>query len=331
MIDRVTLKKTLDWSSNQRQTSELDRVFDGPPEPPPLSPDQAGAEMEALKAKRRDYQARTKAMLDAKLRHKFSDDGREYYVAGMKVWKNDVQIIWKPVREETFDHVAGIRVAITERSRAARKRLSFTVSNTETVIVGMIVLTWKIAPMDGKIVKRQLGDLFDALRRQIGKAIEWLWWLEFQKRGAPHIHILTAGSVHDDFQTVRRWRRRKWRNIYTGQIVDWLGQKWLKIIKADKCEASQKFTRGGIWEKFDKPDGAARYCAKDAWKPHQTKVPEQYQNVGAWWHRSRGFKSPELLAELHADEYAIRRGLNLEAGEKLFPVLFGKTKQLKAK
>lgn len=324
MIDRYDLKKELEWSSGRAIKTETDRIFDGEHER-----QKSGTELENEARELAVKKIRYAAQFNAQRRHKFSDDGREFFVAGIQVWKTDVRIIYKPVFAETFDHVGGKREAITERSGKSRKKLSFTVANTETKIVGMIVLTWRTAPMDGKIVKRQLGDLFDAMRRQWGKSIEWLWWMEFQKRGAVHVHIITAGSIHDDLQTVQRVRRGKLRNVFCGEQADWIGQKWLKIIKADKCEKSQAFTRGGIWEKFDKPDGAARYTAKDAWKPHQTTIPKQYQNVGAWWHRSRGFKTPEMISEMLAGEDIIRAGLKLTDGEKLFPVLFNKTKDLK--
>ena len=103
----------------------------------------------------------------------------------------------------------------------------------------------------------------------------------------------------------------------------------MRIIGMEKDDASRKFNLGGIWERFETPDGAARYCAKDAWKPYQTRVPKEYSDVGAWWHRSRGFETPVMISELLAGEDIVRAGLKMSDGEKLFPVLFNKTKELK--
>jgi len=222
-----------------------------------------------------------------------------------------------------------VRGVVTERSAESRKRLSFTVSNTTTVIEGMIVLTWRVAPIDGREVKRKLGDLFDAMRREWGGSIEWLWWLEFQRRGAPHIHILTAGAIHREHGptvTRRRLKRGKWqeREVFTGAAVQWLGDKWLRLIGESENERSKKFTAGGIWEKMKSADGAARYCSKDAWKPYQTKIPEHYQNVGAWWHRSRGFNAPVMAEEIVCGEAEVRARLKMADG-KLYPVMFGKS------
>lgn len=273
------------------------------------------------------------AKAGANLRHQFREDGPEFFVAGYAKYKSDVRVKFRRVWDASGPHVGGERGKITERSSESRRKLAFTVANTETPIIGMIVLTWRVAPVDGKLVKRQLGDFFDALRREWGKRIEWLWWLEFQQRGAPHIHILTSGSIHDELgeRQVTRSKRgvTKDRSVYTGEPVEFMAQKWLRIIGEQYNEASQRFTKGGIWERFETPEGAARYCAKDAYKPYQTIIPDAYHDVGAWWHRSRGFLTPVVESEIIADEAALRAALKISDGEKLFPVLFNKTKELK--
>jgi hypothetical protein len=115
------------------------------------------------------------------------------------------------------------------------------------------------------------------------------------------------------------------RQVFTGEPVAWLGEKWLKLLGESDNEKSCKFTAGGIWEQMKH---AERYVSKDAWKPYQTKIPENYQNVGAWWHRSRGFNAAELEHETVCGEAEVRARLKMPTG-KLFPVLFGKTKDLK--
>lgn len=267
-----------------------------------------------------------RARSDANFRHNFHAHGTDFVVVGWDKYKSDVRVRLKPVWGGTVNPQRGVRGVITERSSASRRRLCFTVANTETPIQGMIVLTWRIAPDDGREVKRQLGDLFDAVRRRWGKAIEWLWWLEFQARGAPHVHVLTSGSIHDELgtRTVRRTKRGavKVREVYTGEPVDWIGDKWLRIIR-DDSDAAARFTRGGIWEKFREPDSAARYCAKEGFKTFQVQVPPQFQNVGAWWHRSRGFKKPRPVESVTGDVDALRAATG---AEKIFPVLFGKAR-----
>jgi len=276
------------------------------------------------------------AQISKRLRHQFHPDGPEFFVGGIQVYRRDVRVLWRPVHQDKSAHVGGVRGAITERSSRSRKLLSFTLANTETPLIGHLVLTWRVPPMDGNEVKTQLRYFLDALRKRWGKSIEYLWWLEFQTRGAPHIHVVTSGAIHDDLGTrqVMRWtgragaRRQVMRTIYCGPEYDWMGARWLAAIGAEDCQKSRRWTAGGIWERWDTPDGAARYAAKDAWKPYQTKVPEEYQNVGAWWHRSRGFKSPVMLSEHLAGEDAIRAGLKRKKG-RLYPTMFGATEKLK--
>lgn len=284
----------------------------------------------------RKQKLQVQAQISKRLRHQFHPDGPEFFVSGIEVYKRDVRVKWRAVHDSKAVHVGGVRGAITERSGRSRKLLSFTLANTETPLIGHLVLTWRVVPMDGIVVKTQLRYFLDALRKRWGKRIEYLWWLEFQARGAPHIHVVTSGAIHDELgkRAVMRWtgqgakRRRVQRWLYCGPEYDWAGGRWLTAIGAEDCEKSKRWTAGGIWEQWDTPDGAARYAAKDAWKPQQTKVPAEYQNVGAWWHRSRGFLSPVMLSDHIAGEDAIRAGLKRKKG-KLFPVLFGMTEKIK--
>lgn len=298
----------------------------------PTFEDVANQELARAEAKLRQKRARLRwqARDDPGLQHELAPGKPKMFVEGYDVYKSDVRIRWRNVWKDPAGG-GGERGAITERTVQSRKRLAFTIGNSETKIIGMIVLTWRVAPLDGLMVKRQLGDFFDAVRRKWGKRIEWLWFLEFQKRGAPHIHILTCGSIHDDWQTIKVTRSKRGkitvRPIFVGPEVDWIGRKWLSII-GDDFDAARRFTAGGIWEKFETPDGAARYASKDAWKPYQTQVPMAYQNVGAWWHHSRGFASPTIRETVMCGEVEARAALKIQAGEKLFPVLFGRSKDI---
>jgi len=188
------------------------------------------------------------------------------------------------------------------------------------------VLTWRVPPIDGREVKRSLGALFDSIRRRWGKRVEWLWWLEFQKRGAPHVHILTVGEVHRELATRQVFRlkkgKRKAATVFCGAEVDWLVARWLDIL-GDDSQAALRFNQGGIWEKWRKVDGAARYAAKEAAHCYQTQIPAEYHNVGAWWHRSRGYQAPVIAEARECGESEMRQALKMDG--KLFPVMFGKS------
>jgi hypothetical protein len=58
-------------------------------------------------------------------------------------------------------------------------------------------------------------------------------------------------------------------------------------------------------------DGAKRYVAKYAGKPHQKEVPEWYWDVGRFWGNSRGVKENREKPQIYmADEDTIREMLH---------------------
>jgi hypothetical protein len=97
----------------------------------------------------------------------------------------------------------------------------------------MVTLTlpgdWLAVAPTGPAFKR----LFDALRRRWERRwgqVTWVWKLEFQRRGAPHLHLYTAvpgGEGRAEFLT---WLSRCWyevvgsgdeRHLRAGTGVDW--------------------------------------------------------------------------------------------------------------
>ena len=89
----------------------------------------------------------------------------------------------------------------------------------------------------------------------------------FQKRGAPHFHILVDVSLESEKEDVS---------------AAWHGQ----IETEDKKHLATE-TRV---EKLRTSDGGARYAVSYAKKPYQKDVPMAYQNVGRFWGHSRGVK-----------------------------------------
>ena len=65
---------------------------------------------------------------------------------------------------------------------------------TQVEFRSMLTLTYpQHYPMDGSIVKTDVGAVVQKIRR---REWEYLWFLEFQKRGAPHLHVLlSVGEV----------------------------------------------------------------------------------------------------------------------------------------
>lgn len=141
-------------------------------------------------------------------------------------------------------------------------------------------------------MKKHLNRVLTRVRQVYGK-VEYLWFLEFQKRGAPHIHILL--SLAEPNEGERRWLADLWARIacdgqdwpytsvrcYRGKIRRW---KALSTLSAVRFE----HTRDGVWEVIRVKNGAARYVIKYATKPRQKVIPVHFRDIGRWWGASGG-------------------------------------------
>ena len=196
---------------------------------------------------------------------------------------------------------------MTEFSDRSRKALARTVFATDVVFKSFITITYPaVWPRDGKRVKSDLNRFLTWLRDNY--KTDYIWWLEFQKRGAPHMHILTTikhpGKVaHWKFAAA--WcKAQKLNSNYLGHDpkTDKLYNVW------DRCLRFHK--RPKQWEDIRKEDGARRYALMYALKPLQKRVPLRYQNVGRFWACSKGVSaSAQALAEIPLDEDGLRAWL----------------------
>lgn len=179
--------------------------------------------------------------------------------------------------------VNGRKSDIEELSVESRKRLAFTASNADCEWKSMITLTYgNEFPQNGKQVKRDLNLFLSALRYRI-TGVKYLWFLEFQQRGAPHVHILLSSSFEE-------------------QVFGNLVEKWIALsssyAESDVSEENiRKFNlhqRDGVydfWQNARSNRGLSHYAVKYATKTEQKQVPPAYQSVGRFWGASRGLVS----------------------------------------
>jgi len=108
-------------------------------------------------------------------------------------------------------------------------------------------LVWKMRAMRGAAAVRLAGTSAE-------QAI--FWWLEFQARGAPHLHYL-----------------------YTTPVP------WQEAAAAwSRCIGDPELIKTGTkYEKLRKPESIASYVAKYATKWDQKIVPEEYRKCGRFW------------------------------------------------
>lgn len=163
----------------------------------------------------------------------------------------------------------GSREEIERWTYKSRRRLAFVAANTDVIFKAMITLTYpKEFPGDGKAVKRHLGNFLRYLRHNEAM-VEYLWFLEFQKRGAPHVHLL-LDKPESDLPDKKA-----------------ISSTWYRICGSGD---GKHLLAGTRTENLRSADGGTRYAVKYAMKMEQKNVPEEFRNVGRFWGHSRGVK-----------------------------------------
>lgn len=177
---------------------------------------------------------------------------------------------------------------ITRLSKKSLSRLAFLVTATQVKFQSILTLTFLEIETNGKRVKAMLNVFLTSLRRYLHR-FEYVWFLEFQRRGAPHFHLLLSVPHSEE---LHRWIARRWSQV----LQDETG----------KVEAVHRFVR--TFENVREQNGAKRYALMYALKPYQKTVPQEYRDVGRFWGASRGVK-PEKVADVEIDEKTLRKRL----------------------
>jgi len=193
-----------------------------------------------------------------------------------ELWRNDVTVSYSPGDSEKPEK--GERGEISELSRASLKRLAFVAHNTAVTFDTLTTLTYPAKwESDGRKVKRQFYNWLKWSKR-ICRVESYLWALEFQKRGAPHFHVFTAGGL-----------------LLKSKLA--VSTEWYYQVGSNDPKHLKAGTRV---ELLRVTDAAGRYAAKYAAKPYQKAVPPDYRNVGRFWGNSYDVK-PQPLATTNLD------------------------------
>lgn len=125
------------------------------------------------------------------------------------------------------DDAPARRGDITEWSAKSRARMVSTIASLDmrefvispAGVPGMITLTlpgdWQTVAPEAPIFKRMLHAFRKRFLRAYGYQIRGLWKLEFQRRGAPHVHIfmvvpVASSKTGQDFRT---WLSETWADV----------------------------------------------------------------------------------------------------------------------
>lgn len=208
----------------------------------------------------------------------------------LHVYRRDVVVDWAPKTKAAGG--GGPRGELREWSRDSRKRLMFYAANTEIKFQTMLTLTYPNVESDGREVKKHLNHFLTRLRQKYSP-VSYLWFLEWQKRGAPHYHVLTSCYVEHH----------------------WLASVWYAIVDSGNPDHLKAGTRA---EALREEEGGKRYAVKYAAKMYQKEVPDGYRNVGRMWGCSRDVK-PRPPVTITVEQYDLLRWML--SGWKYAPML----------
>lgn len=236
-------------------------------------------------------------------------------VIGVELYHNDIVVRREGKAPDVHEQKRG---EIVEFSKASRRRLAFVASNSAVVFRTMITLTYpKEFPNDGKQVKANLREFLTWLKRDTG-GCAYLWFLEFQIRGAPHVHVLIDWHGKRGTDALRCMRFR-------------ISAQWYRIVGSGDYKHLQAGTRV---ETLRKPDGARRYAVKYAAKMRQKAVPPAYRNVGRFWGCTKGVvPEPEQFVQCTDGDIRALIGdweYKPDEGQPLYRVLYNQADRLRS-
>lgn len=198
----------------------------------------------------------------------------------------------------------GVRGVVSSWSEQSRRRLFRSLIRTDFGLwpgdLSFCTLTypgdWRSCAPDGRTVKGHLQVLRKRLDRRFG-AWPAVWKLEFQRRGAPHFHLVLSGPHAQEY---REYLRPSWAEV----VGSGDGRHVLAGVQCDPVRSSAV---------------VARYCAGylgQRRKTLQELVPAGF-NAGRWW----GFwrfspPVPERVTLARSEYHALRRLVRRLSGRR---------------
>lgn len=247
----------------------------------------------------------------------------------------------------------GNKVAIREWSRSSRSSMLKVLSALDYSVwngrrIGMVTLTlpsdWERFCHDGAEFYRLVSTWRKRYERQYGK-LTAVWKREFQKRGAPHLHLIMPipapfERVNDEGKQERvifkQWLSESWTDVvFTDVAFD--DEKELKDARKKHLNAGTGVDISGEGANYKKlnrmidPKRIAIYFLKkeggasgESSKEYQNEVPKHWadegRKVGRWW-GFWGLEKSNVEIALTSDEwkYVARtfRRLTRAKGEKM--------------
>lgn len=189
-------------------------------------------------------------------------------------------------------------------SKKSRERLATVAKETDVEFLSFITLTYGVNfPHSGKVAKNDLHRFLGKMKTEFG-CFEYLWFFEFQRRGAPHFHIMVTLPEPDQFE------RQRFALIWADEVQgleDWHYSRLKDRMRFfDLSNVVEFHLRKNQWEAIREQNGAANYATKYALKMHQKVPPPWFYHTGRFWGCSRKVADFEGTT-IKATEDTVRR------------------------
>lgn len=213
----------------------------------------------------------------------------------IKRYKRDVVIKVTGMYHDVKRQPGGVRGEITQFSFSSSQRLEFLIRNSPEDFKYFLTLTYPAAfPNDGRVVKRDLHTFLRWVQRMnecekepgVKWNIRYVWVLEFQERGAPHIHLLVTDwprwcnplngmpCAPDDVF------RSRGRNLKAVPANKMLSRRWYRTVGS----RDPKHLLAGTQLKAVKyQEGLPSYMGGYLKKSHQKEIPKGFSRAGRFW------------------------------------------------
>lgn len=250
---------------------------------------------------------------------------RLFPIAAICVYEKAIVVSRSSTLPDVLKRIHAKRGKVSRLSRRSLSKLAFLVACSPATFYSILTLTFgQNYPLSGKVVKAMLHKFLIYLRRKFGD-FEYYWFLEFQRRGAPHFHLVT--SLVGPSRVQRDVMACLWAKVcepydlaYTAIKAPY-GAKNATVGETTQQATIRQHRRVRTWESLRSEDGAARYALKYALKTRQKVVPKNYRDVGRFWGISPGAKplpgTPMMATEEQVKQLLWLKGRDFSSWEML--------------
>jgi hypothetical protein len=161
--------------------------------------------------------------------HQRDVDDAKFHVRNdleLSAGQGDQAVVSSTRRSPTENDQCGTGAVITEWSRKSRSAMCRTFAELDYGplvesgrVPAMVTLTypgdWEAVAPDGASVKRHMVLWRKRFQREYGEPARYIWKLEFQRRGAPHVHLWMAPpmSLGRSGRSFSQWLSETWTHV----------------------------------------------------------------------------------------------------------------------